>query len=96
MVGGIAALRALRGAGFVPAKPIEVVMFTSEEPTRFGLSCSGSRAMAGALCMLCAALHGVHDVCERGFGRDSVSECEPTRFGLSCSGSRAMAGALLC
>jgi hypothetical protein len=24
-------------------------MFTSEEPTRFGLSCSGSRAMAGAL-----------------------------------------------
>lgn len=24
-------------------------MFTSEEPTRFGLSCSGSRAMAGVL-----------------------------------------------
>lgn len=30
-----------------PALP-QVVMFTSEEPTRFGLSCSGSRAMAGA------------------------------------------------
>lgn len=24
-------------------------MFTSEEPTRFGLSCSGSRAMAGVM-----------------------------------------------
>ena len=48
MVGGIAALRALKEAGFVPAKPLEVVMFTSEEPTRFALSCSGSRAMAGA------------------------------------------------
>lgn len=48
VIGGIAALRALRDAGFVPARPLEVVMFTSEEPTRFGLSCSGSRAMAGA------------------------------------------------
>lgn len=25
------------------------MMFTSEEPTRFALSCSGSRAMAGVL-----------------------------------------------
>ena len=33
---------------FRPHKPLEVVAFTSEEPTRFGLSCSGSRAMAGA------------------------------------------------
>ncbi|EFN51633.1 hypothetical protein CHLNCDRAFT_140072 [Chlorella variabilis] len=49
VVGGIAALRALKEAGFVPAKPLEVVMFTSEEPTRFALSCSGSRAMAGVL-----------------------------------------------
>lgn len=48
VVGGIAALKALKDAGFVPARPLEVVMFTSEEPTRFALSCSGSRAMAGA------------------------------------------------
>ncbi len=47
VVGGIAALKSLKEAGFVPAKPLEVVMFTSEEPTRFMLSCSGSRAMAG-------------------------------------------------
>jgi hypothetical protein len=47
VIGGIAALKALKDAGFVPARPLEVVMFNSEEPTRFGLSCSGSRAMAG-------------------------------------------------
>lgn len=49
VVGGIAALKALKEAGFVPQKPLEVMAFTSEEPTRFGLSCSGSRAMAGVL-----------------------------------------------
>eukprot|EP00887_Chlorella_sp_A99_P008244 scaffold12.g8244.t1 len=49
VIGGITALRALSKAGFVPARPLEVVMFNSEEPTRYGLSCSGSRAMAGLL-----------------------------------------------
>ena len=41
VIGGIAALRALRAAGFQPQRGIEVVMFTSEEPTRFALGCSG-------------------------------------------------------
>ncbi|MEW5302644.1 MAG: hypothetical protein WDW38_008051 [Sanguina aurantia] len=49
VVGGIAAIAALQAAGFVPETAIEVVMFTSEEPTRFGLSCIGSRAMVGTL-----------------------------------------------
>jgi ureidoglycolate amidohydrolase len=49
VVGGIAALKALRSSGFRPNRPLQVIMFTSEEPTRFGLSCLGSRAMAGAL-----------------------------------------------
>ncbi len=35
--------------GFKPKRSLEVMMFTSEEPTRFHLSCIGSRAMAGAL-----------------------------------------------
>lgn len=35
--------------GFRPKRSLEVIMFTSEEPTRFKLSCIGSRAMAGAL-----------------------------------------------
>jgi hypothetical protein len=35
--------------GFKPKRSLEVMMFTSEEPTRFKLSCIGSRAMSGAL-----------------------------------------------
>jgi hypothetical protein len=35
--------------GYKPRRPLEVMMFTSEEPTRFGLSCSGSRAMARSM-----------------------------------------------
>jgi N-carbamoyl-L-amino-acid hydrolase len=49
VLGGIAALRALKAAGFAPKRPIEVILFTSEEPTRFGIGCLGSRMMAGVL-----------------------------------------------
>ncbi|KAK9812597.1 hypothetical protein WJX72_000194 [[Myrmecia] bisecta] len=49
VVGAIAAVKGLQTAGFKPRKPIEVIMFTSEEPTRFGLGCIGSRGMAGTL-----------------------------------------------
>ena len=43
------AIAALRRAGFTPRRSIEALMFTSEEPTRFGISCVGSRAMAAKL-----------------------------------------------
>ena len=49
VIGGIAALKSLKESGFTPKVPLQVIFFTSEEPTRFGLSCVGSRAMAGAL-----------------------------------------------
>ncbi|HEY5552033.1 MAG TPA: M20/M25/M40 family metallo-hydrolase, partial [Opitutaceae bacterium] len=49
VLGGFEALAALRRAGFQPRRSLEVVMFTAEEPTRFGLGCLGSRLMAGAL-----------------------------------------------
>lgn len=51
VLGGIAALRALQAAGFQPKRSIEVILFTSEEPTRFGIGCLGSRMLAGALSM---------------------------------------------
>ncbi|KAG5554494.1 hypothetical protein RHGRI_012140 [Rhododendron griersonianum] len=35
-------------SGFKPKRSLEVIMFTSEEPTRFGISCLGSRLMAGS------------------------------------------------
>ena len=49
VLGALEAIRALQAAGFSPGRPIELVLFTSEEPTRFGLGCIGSRAMAGAV-----------------------------------------------
>lgn len=49
VLGGFEALAALKRAGFQPRRSLEVVMFTAEEPTRFGLGCLGSRLMAGAL-----------------------------------------------
>jgi N-carbamoyl-L-amino-acid hydrolase len=49
VVGALEALRALRRAGFQPRRALELLMFTAEEPTRFGIGCLGSRALAGAL-----------------------------------------------
>ena len=47
--GGLEAIRALQAGGFTPRRSIDVVMFTSEEPTRFGIGCLGSRLLSGAL-----------------------------------------------
>lgn len=49
VLGGLEAIRALQSAGFQPERSIELVMFTSEEPTRFGVGCTGSRVMAGLM-----------------------------------------------
>lgn len=45
VVGAIQAIQALKRVNFQPKRAIEAVMFTSEEPTRFGFGCLGSRAM---------------------------------------------------
>ena len=45
----LAAVRAMRAAGHVPRHTIEVVDFLAEEPSDWGLSCIGSRGMAGDL-----------------------------------------------
>jgi ureidoglycolate amidohydrolase len=55
VLGAIEAVRALGRAGFRPIRPIEIILFTSEEPTRFGVGCLGSRAMCGALSALSLA-----------------------------------------
>ena len=49
VLGGLEAMRALREGGFKPRRSIELVLFTSEEPTRFGIGCLGSRFLAGSL-----------------------------------------------
>lgn len=45
----LAAVAALRAEGFVPARPVAVVVFGEEEGSRFGIACLGSKLMAGAL-----------------------------------------------
>jgi N-carbamoyl-L-amino-acid hydrolase len=49
VLGGLEAIRALQGAGFRPKHSIELLVFTSEEPTRFGIGCLGSRLLSGTL-----------------------------------------------
>jgi ureidoglycolate amidohydrolase len=49
VLGGLEAMRALARAGFQPRRSIDLTLFTSEEPTRFGIGCLGSRFLAGLL-----------------------------------------------
>src|SRR3979411_437138 len=49
VLGGLEAIRALMQTGFRPRRSIELLIFTSEEPTRFGIGCLGSRLLAGVL-----------------------------------------------
>ena len=49
MLGGLEAIRALQRGGFRPKNSLELLIFTSEEPTRFGIGCIGSRMLSGTL-----------------------------------------------
>jgi ureidoglycolate amidohydrolase len=49
VLGALEAIRCLQEIGFVPKRPIELLVFTSEEPTRFGIGCLGSRLLSGVL-----------------------------------------------
>jgi hydantoinase/carbamoylase family amidase len=49
VLGGLEAIRVLKRSGFQPKRSIDLVLFTAEEPTRFGIGCLGSRMMASVL-----------------------------------------------
>jgi len=49
VLGGLEAIRALQRSGFRPKHSVELLVFTSEEPTRFGIGCLGSRLLSGTL-----------------------------------------------
>jgi N-carbamoyl-L-amino-acid hydrolase len=49
VLGGLEAIRALQRGGFRPRHSIELLVFTAEEPTRFGIGCLGSRLLSGTL-----------------------------------------------
>jgi N-carbamoyl-L-amino-acid hydrolase len=49
VLGALEAIRALKQSGFNPLRSVELIVFTAEEPTRFGIGCLGSRLLSGAL-----------------------------------------------
>lgn len=65
VLGTLEAIRALKQAGFTPKRSIELIVFTSEEPTRFGVGCLGSRLLAGLLTL--ENLHRLGDAQDRSF-----------------------------
>lgn len=59
VLGGLEAIRALKASGIRPRRSIDLVLLTSEEPTRFGIGCLGSRLISGTLQPdLADSLHG--------------------------------------
>src|SRR5882762_7304958 len=54
-LGGLEAVRALQRSGFRPKHSIELLVFATEEPTRFGIGCLGSRLLSGTLSAEAAA-----------------------------------------
>jgi ureidoglycolate amidohydrolase len=82
VLGGLEAMRSLKQAGFVPRRSIETLMFTSEEPTRFGIGCIGSRLLGGVI-----------DDAEADALRDRLPDTEPdARAGLTLADVREAAG----
>ncbi len=55
VLGGLEAIRALQRSGFRPSNSIELLVFATEEPTRFGIGCLGSRLLSGTLSAEAAA-----------------------------------------
>ncbi len=49
VLGGLEAMRSLKESGFTPTRSIELLVFTSEEPTRFGIGCIGSRLLGNSI-----------------------------------------------
>ena len=49
VLGALESIQALKRSGFKPNRSIEIIVFTAEEPTRFGIGCVGSRMLAGIL-----------------------------------------------
>ncbi|HUY82451.1 MAG TPA: M20 family metallo-hydrolase [Acidobacteriaceae bacterium] len=66
VLGGLEAVRALQQSGYRPERSIEIIQFTAEEPTCFGIGCLGSRLMAGT--MDAAAADALRDKQEQTLG----------------------------
>jgi len=90
VLGGLEAIRALKRSGVRPRRSIELVLLTSEEPTRFGIGCLGSRLISGVLDPERAdALHGA----QRGAEDETLAAVrEAAGFSGPLSGVRLPSG----
>lgn len=84
VLGGLEAIRSLQRAGVRPRRSIELVMFTSEEPTRFAYGCLGSRLLSGQLDPASAAV----------LKDESGATLEEVRLAAGCEGQLADVGIL--
>jgi len=89
VLGAIEAIRALRKSGFQPKSSIELIIFTAEEPTRFGIGCLGSRLLSGVLSPEKAALfrdgggHSLDDWRAKAFHKESLNSVRLPQNGYS-------------
>jgi len=90
VLGGLEAIRALKRSGARPRRSIELVLLTSEEPTRFGIGCLGSRLISGTLDPERAdALHGA----QRGAEAETLAQVRAAAgFSGPLSGVRLPSG----
>lgn len=49
VVSALDAVARLKATGFVPCRPVAILVFAEEEGSRFGIACLGSRLMTGAI-----------------------------------------------
>ena len=79
VLGGLEAMRALQASGYQPRRALELLIFTSEEPTRFGIGCLGSRLLGGVLAPEIAdalpdRLHEIEPEAQKGLTLRAVRE----------------------
>src|SRR2546427_4407155 len=90
VLGALEAVRALKESGFKPRRSIELIVFTAEEPTRFGIGCLGSRMLSGALSPKKAAELRDHEGqtldqwrTKAGYGRNDLASVQLAENALS-------------
>ena len=89
VLGGLEAIRVLKQLGYKPRRSIELVIFTSEEPTRFGIGCLGSRMMGGvlspekALALRDKEGHGLGRIAHAGRVSRTAGICRPSKGTVS-------------
>ena len=76
----LVAVRRLRAGGFVPVRPIAVVVFAEEEGSQLGIACFGSRLLTGAIDPASVIPDGFTGLDRAAAGRDEAALGRIGRF----------------